>query len=164
MRSAKHKTDDCLESFRKFGHNIKTSLQVGNLARVLRYDKKRHVADIQPLANFSDGTEAAQLLDVPVAENCYIIDELLERFKSDLEAVDSNSSIKEHKTTDFIKHYPKHQLMRKGVPVVYITLDRDIDNWAGGRNADTFTPNSSRTHDLNDSIIIGVLGGDAING
>lgn len=54
--------------------------------------------------------------------------------------------------------------MRKGVPVVVAVLDRDLDNWGGGRSVNTFTPNTSRLHDGNDSIVIAVLGGDAENG
>lgn len=54
--------------------------------------------------------------------------------------------------------------MRAGVPVVAVVLDRDNDNWKGGRAVNNYIPNSSRLHDANDAIIIGVLGGDAENG
>ena len=83
MRSANQKNKNWYEALLKLLNNIYTNIDVGFPARVISYDKKRHVADIQPLFNFSDGTKKAQLLDVPVAENCYIVDEILERLKPD---------------------------------------------------------------------------------
>ena len=50
------------------------------------------------------------------------------------------------------------------MPVVCVTLDRDNDNWKGGREVNTYDPETLRTHDVNDSIVIGVLGGDAVYG
>ena len=50
------------------------------------------------------------------------------------------------------------------MPVVCVVLDRDNDNWKGGREANTYDPETLRTHDINDSIVIGVLGGDAVYG
>ena len=58
----------------------------------------------------------------------------------------------------------EHLLRAQGVPVVCVTLDRDNDNWEGGRKANTYDPETLRTHDINDSIVIGVLGGDAVYG
>lgn len=164
MRSANQKNKNWYEALLKLLNNIYTNIDVGFPARVISYDKKRHVADIQPLFNFSDGTKKAQLLDIPVAENCYIVDEILERLKPDFSAIDSNSSLPEHSKTNLVKHLPKKKLMRKGVLVTVLVLDRDMDNWKGGRNADEFTPASNRTHDINDAVIIGVLGGDAVDG
>lgn len=134
------------------------------IAKIVKYDSKKHLADVQPLANLIDGQKASQLLEIPVAENCYIIDEILERLKPDFTATDSNSRIPAHDNSNFISHYPKHKLLRAGVPVVCVTLDRDNDNWKGGREANAYDPETLRTHDINDSIVIGVLGGDAVYG
>lgn len=134
------------------------------IAKIVKYDSKKHLADVQPLANLIDGQKASQLLEIPVAENCYIIDEILERLKPDFTAVDTNSRIPAHDNSNFVSHYPKHKLLRAGVPVVCVTLDRDNDNWKGGREANTYDPETLRTHDINDSIVIGVLGGDAVYG
>lgn len=128
------------------------------IAKIVRYNSKKHLADVQPLANLLDGQKASQLLEIPVAENCYIIDEILERLKPDFTATDA------HDNSNFVSHYPKHKLLRAGVPVVCVTLDRDNDNWKGGREANTYDPATLRTHDINDSIVIGVLGGDAVYG
>lgn len=134
------------------------------IAKIVKYDSKKHLADVQPLANLIDGQKASQLLEIPVAENCYIIDEILERLKPDFTATDTNSRIPAHDNSNFVSHYPKHKLLRAGVPVVCVTLDRDNDNWKGGREVNTYDPETLRTHDINDSIVIGVLGGDAVYG
>ncbi|RVU70156.1 hypothetical protein EJK17_08985 [Lactobacillus xujianguonis] len=152
------------KGMRKLKFGIQSEMRSAFIAKVIKYDKKKHLADIQPLVNFSDGTEQAQLLDVPVAENCYIIDEILERFKPDYQATDTNSKIPAHDHSNFVPHYRKKPFMRAGVPVVAVILDRDNDNWSGGRSVDTFTPETNRLHDINDAVVIGVLGGDAING
>lgn len=128
------------------------------IGKIVKYDSKKHLADVQPLANLLDGQKSAQVLEIPVSENCYIIDEILERLKPDFTATDTNSH------SNFVKHYPKHRLLRTGVPVICVVLDRDNDNWKGGREANTYDPETLRTHDINDSIVIGVLGGDAVYG
>lgn len=152
------------DAFSKITHNMNVSIRVAYLAKVIKYDKDKHTADILPLANFSNGDISAQYLDVPVAEQCYIIDELIDRYKPELQKLDTNSRLPEHKETKLVEKLPKKKFMRKGVPVVVVVLDRDNDNWAGGRTANNYTPNTARMHDANDSIIVGVLGGDAVNG
>ena len=134
------------------------------IARLVRYDKKKHLADVQPLTQLSEGVDSAQYLDIPVAENCYMIDEMIDALKSEFSKVDTNTSLPEHESTSFVSKLPKYNLLRVGVPVVCAVLDRDNDNWKGGRDASTFMPNTNRTHDANDSIVIGVLGGDWKNG
>lgn len=159
-----------IKTMRHMKDRMNFEMSCAFIAKVVRYDSKRHVADIQPLANLIDGQKSAQLLDVPVAENCYIIDEILERFKPDYTATDKNSRIPAHDgvpahdNSNFVPHYPKHKLMRAGVPVVAVILDRDNDNWGGGRAVNDYDPNTLRAHDINDSIVIGVLGGDAVYG
>lgn len=128
------------------------------IAKVIAYDKKKHIADILPLAESSSGEVSAQYLDIPVSESCYMIDELIERLKPELTKIDKKCG------SDIVKKLPKKRLIRPGVPVVAVVLDRDNDNWEGGRAVNTYMPNSSRLHDANDAIIIGVLGGDAKNG
>ena len=134
------------------------------IGKIVKYNSKKHLADVQPLANLLDGQKSAQVLEIPVSENCYIIDEILERLKQDFTATDTNSRISAHDNSNFVSHYPKHKLLRAGVPVVCVVLDRDNDNWKGGREANTYDPETLRTHDINDSIVIGVLGGDAVYG
>jgi len=123
----------------KFHHGIFTGIKVCYLASVIKYDKKKHIADILPLANTSDGEKSAQYLEVPVSKNCYAIDDLIAKIKA------SNA----------VGGLPSKPYMRKGVVVVVVVLDKDCDNWNG--KAATFMPNSSRLHDANDSIIVGVM-------
>lgn len=143
-----------------FKDSIFAEIDSTYIAKVVKYDKKHHLADIQPLANLSSGQESAQYLDVPVAESCYIIDEILDRLKPEFESVDSMR----YSSSNLAGKLPKKHLMREGVPVVVAVLDRDMDNWQGGNSINTFTPNTARLHDGNDSIVIAVLGGDAVNG
>lgn len=150
-----------VENFRRA---MFTETECCYIARLVRYDKKKHLADVQPLTQLSEGVDSAQYLDIPVAENCYMIDEMIDALKSDFSKVDTNTSLPEHESTSFVSKLPKNNLLRVGVPVVCAVLDRDNDNWKGGRDASTFMPNTNRTHDANDSIVIGVLGGDWKNG
>ncbi|WP_257874793.1 hypothetical protein [Lactobacillus crispatus] len=141
-----------------------TDMECCYIARLVKYDKESHLADIQPLTKMSEGMDSAQYLDIPVTENCYMMDEMLDELKSEFSKVDTNTSLPEHESTSFVSKFPKKRLLRVGVPVVCAVLDRDNDNWKGGRDATTFMPNTNRTHDANDSVVIGVLGGDWVNG
>lgn len=141
----------------KLQHGFLAGIRVANMAKIVKYNASSHTADIQPLAQLSDGQVPAQLLDVPVSENCYILDEVLNRMKSEFSKVDA------HIGSNLVGSLPAKNLMRSGVPVAYITLDRDSDNWKVGK-ANIYQPNSSRLHDINDSVVIAVFGGDAKNG
>lgn len=121
-----------LETFKHMKDRSDMENSSAFIAKIVKYDSKKHIADVQPLANLIDGQKASQLLEIPVAENCYIIDEILERLKPDFTATDTNSRIPAHDNSNFVSHYPKHKLLRAGVPVVCVTLDRDNDNWKGG--------------------------------
>lgn len=111
-----------------------------------KYDKNKHLADIQPLFNDSDGNKSAQYLDVPVSVQCYEFEEWLVPFK------------KACLSSEYTKHLaptvPQPKL-KVGATVIAVCLDKDIDNWDGGNS--TFTPNSSRQHSANDSVIVGVI-------
>lgn len=154
MVSQTEKKTALYKAMKKLKHGIFSELDVAYLAKVIKYNPKKHTADILPLANLSDGQKSAQYLDVPVSRNCYIIDELLEKFKHDFEAVDTNSVIKDHTETKFMNKYPTKKFFREGIIVVAVALDRDLDNFDG---ENTFSPSGIRMHDGNDSIIIGVL-------
>lgn len=161
MAQSQHSENtDWYKAVRKLKWGFLSKFNTAFIAKVVNYDEKKHVASILPLAESSSGEVSAQYLDVPVSENCYMIDEILERLKPELEKLDSHVNFNLNLTGKL----PKKRLMRKGVPVVAVVLDRDNDNWKGGRATNTYMPNSSRLHDANDAIIIGVLGGDAKNG
>ena len=147
-----------MNAMRKFQWGILAGMDNALIAKVIDYNEGEHTADILPLANSSGGETSAQYLDIPVAESCYMIDEIIERRKPEYEKVDAKTG------SNLVDKLPKKKLMRKGVPVVAVVLDRDNDNWEGGRAVNTYTPNSSRVHDANDAIIVGVLGGDAKDG
>lgn len=83
-------------------YGIKAGISCAFLARVVSYSSRRHLADIQPLANTAEGGASAQLLDVPVAANLCALDTLL-----------------------------GEPLLAKGACVVCVTLDYDTGNWDG---------------------------------
>lgn len=143
---------------RKFRHAISNEIDTAFLAKIVKYDRSRHVADVQPLANASNGMKSAQFLELPVAESCYMLDEWFDRIRSEFSKLDSNS----YNGTSLAGKFPSKRLLRPGVPVVCIVLDRDMDNWDG--KGSTFDPNTGRMHDANDSVVIAVLGGNASNG
>ncbi|MCT3603154.1 hypothetical protein EFS28_07285 [Lactobacillus acidophilus] len=159
MASKNEELTAAYKGMRKFQWGIRSSVQVAFIAKVVKYDKKNHRADLQPLANMSNGQTSAQYLDVPVAESCYILDEVLDRLKPEFKKVDSSGT-----SSGFVDKYRKKPFMRAGVPVVAVVLDRDNDNWEGGNKVNIYTPNSSRIHDYNDAVVVAVLGGDAKNG
>lgn len=146
------------KAFSNYRRGIIANMHNAFIAKVVKYNKKDHTADIQPLAMRSNGEVLAQYLDVPVATSCYAADEWFDRVKPEFSKIDA------HCGSDLSSKFPKKRYMRAGVPVVCVVLDRDNDNWEGGRAVNTYMPNSSRMHDANDAIIVGVLGGDAING
>lgn len=152
-------------AMKNYKDRMLADISAAYIARVIKYDSKNHLADVQPLANLSDGQKSAQLLDVPVAESCYILDEVLERLKPEFSKVDAYKDTEGKPiNSNIVDKLPKKKLMRIGVPVVGVVLDHDNDNWKGGRNANTYDPETFRQHDLNDSIIVAVLGGDAVDG
>lgn len=138
MANAQNEANEtAYKAIQKIVHGIMTNIECAQIAKVIKYNAKKHIADIQPLANTSDGQSSAQYLDVPVTANCYLLDEFLEKSGSKL---------------------PKKKLMRKGAIVVTVILDRDNDNWDG--SGSTYMPFTSRLHDANDAVVVGVLGGD----
>lgn len=138
MANAQNEANEtAYQAIQKIVHGIMTNIECAQIAKVIKYNAKKHIADIQPLANTSDGQSSAQYLDVPVTANCYLFDEFFEKSGSKL---------------------PKKKLMRKGAIVVTVILDRDNDNWDG--SGSTYMPFTSRLHDANDAVVVGVLGGD----
>lgn len=71
MKSAEARNSAWYQAFSKYRDNIFKSIECNFLAKVVKYDSKKHIADVQPLINMSDGTSSAQYLDVPVARTCY---------------------------------------------------------------------------------------------
>lgn len=146
---------------RHFKHAIFAESSNFFIAKVVKYDKVNHLADVQPLAKLSTGQTVAQYLELPVVESCYLLDEMADALKPEFAKADQNHTIIH---TNFVGKMPKRHFMRAGVPVVCAVLDRDNDNWGGGRSVEAFEPNSSRMHDANDAVVVGVLGGTWLDG
>lgn len=133
---------------------LENDISVAKICKVVNYNKKKHIADVLPLANSSDGQVSAQLLELPVAKSCYQVDELVEKLKPDFKAIDSFKTEKGGKIgSNLVSSLPK-KVMKKGAIVIVVMLDNDNDNWRG---TSSFTPETDRKHDINDGIIVGVL-------
>ena len=78
-----------MNAMRKFQWGIISGMENALIAKVIDYNTKDHTADILPLANSSDGETSAQYLDIPVTENCYMLDEMIERLKPEFKRIDS---------------------------------------------------------------------------
>ena len=85
-----------VQAVKNFRNAIFTEIDSAFLARVVKYDKKKHIADLQPLAKLSDGQERAQLLDVPVAEQCYMFDEMVDALKHEFAKADTDHALPAH--------------------------------------------------------------------
>ena len=139
MSTPHNSAKDALYNAMKLLRNgIMADIECAQLARVIKYDSAQHVADIQPLAKGFDGQDSAQYLDIPVSANWFKPGE---------------AWLNEHGVT-----LPKKHLMRKGAIVITVVLDNDSTNWDGSGNA--YNPDTSRKHDANDAIVVGVLGDD----
>lgn len=125
------------KTFHNMLNSINYDLDCNYHAKVIKYDKTHHTADIQPLNNFSDGSKKAQILDVPVSKCCYQLDEWLMTVKDKF-----NGAL-------------PTPIMHAGAVVVVTVMDHDMDDWDG--TAKEYTPSSGRQHDINDSIIVGVI-------
>ncbi|MBP2057903.1 hypothetical protein J2Z60_001078 [Lactobacillus colini] len=136
----------------KLLHGIYAGIKVAYLATVVKYNPKKHVADILPLVIGSDGQKSAQFLDIPVAKSCYYLDEWFDKVSGEFAKIDAKTGSNLSKKIP--PESPKKPIMHKGAVVVVVVLDRDSDNWDGAK---PFKLNSSRLHDSNDSIIVGVM-------
>lgn len=143
------------KTFHNMLNNINYDLDCNYHAKVIKYDKTHHTADIQPLNNFSDGSKKAQILDVPVSKCCYEFDEWLAAVKGDFGKVDGYADDKGIQiASSFVSKIPT-PIMHVGAVVVVTVMDHDMDDWDG--TAKEYTPSSGRQHDINDSIIVGVI-------
>lgn len=125
------------QAFKNFSNAVNFSMDCAYHASVISYDKKNHTADIQPLANYSDGSNKAQVLEVPVSKCCYQFDEW----------VTDNA--------DKLGVKAPEPMMHEGAIVVVDVLDNDSDESDG--SGSTYTPQTGRQHDINDSRIVGCL-------
>lgn len=110
-------------------HLVSDRINVMSLARVTRYEKKRHICSVK-LLPMKDGQSVAPLTEVIVPASIWQIDKFM-KAKSD-----------------------KYQTMKVGSIVNVGFFDTEIDNYQGKRN---FKVESHRRHSLNDAIILGVV-------
>ena len=149
------KQNSAYKAFKGLKQAIDFETDVAFDARVVKYDKSAHTADIVPINNGSDGSSKAQLLDVPVSKNCYAMDEWFEKVKGEFAKIDAyvddgGVAI----GTGLVGKIPK-PMMATGATVICTVMDHDTDNWDG--SSKSYTPSSNRQHDINDAQIVGVI-------
>lgn len=141
---------------KQFLNHVYNRISVAQLGKVIKYNKKKHLVTVLPLAKSSDGEESAQLMDVPVARSCYQMDEFIKKLKPEFKKIDKYENSKGGKiNTNLVKKMPK-PVLKKGAVVVMVFMDNDTDNWTFG-SSKTFLPETNRRHDVNDAIVVGVL-------
>ncbi len=117
----------------------KYETNVGEFAKVVRYNKDTHTADVQPLVDDVGGRDEARIInECPVLYPCYAIDELRAEIVN--------------KAKDAMKSVDLRPTMKVGATVFIIFNNRDLDNFNGG----SFRKSSERMHDINDAVVVGV--------
>lgn len=121
-------------------HKSNYQVNVGDFAKVVKYDKARHVADVLPLVSDTDGMDTPAIInECPVLYPCYAVDELRKEIKG--LATKSLAPIKERPT------------MKTGATVFIVFNNRDLDNF----EKSSYTKASERMHSINDAVVVGVL-------
>lgn len=112
---------------------------VANMATVVRYDKAKHEADVQPLVDDTGGQDDVGIINAcPVLYSAYGVDEL----RAEIIKL----------ATGPLKNLKPRVTMKVGATVYIVFNDRDLDNFTGGK----YTKASDRTHDVNDAVVVGV--------
>lgn len=140
-RHMQHETVDHEDYFTNFMTEVlpkAISAQINciNIGKVTHYDKKRHVADIQPLPLQLDNEKMAVITNTIVPASIYSQDDL-------------NSQLAQKNKIKYTK------LMKVGAVVCIGFFDRELDNYHG--NNSNYKIESDRMHSLNDAIVLGVI-------
>ncbi|GAA3610918.1 hypothetical protein GCM10022296_13290 [Secundilactobacillus similis DSM 23365 = JCM 2765] len=128
------------ELMEQHGNKANYDINVANMATVISYDAKRHVADVQPSVSDAGGQDDVGVInECPVLYPCYAVDELRDEI---IKLADGN-----------LKQLNKRETMKVGATVYIVFNDRDLDNFSG---TGTYTKASDRTHSVNDAVVVGV--------
>jgi len=111
-------------------------------ARITKYDKKNHTADVQPLIKDNSGDNPGIIQDVLVAKSVYMIDEIWEHM---------NDYISGAKIT------PPKKLIKVGSEVAVVFCDYSIDNYTPGNGKIVSRGTDDRQHNVNDGIIVALI-------
>ncbi|GEP72040.1 hypothetical protein FD12_GL001384 [Lentilactobacillus rapi DSM 19907 = JCM 15042] len=128
------------ELMSKVQNKTKYETNVGEFAKIVRYNKGSHTADVQPLVDDVGGRDEARIInECPVLYPCYAVDELRAEIIS--------------KGQDAMKTISPRPTIKPGATVFIVFNNRDLDNFTGG----SFQKSSDRMHDINDAVVVGVL-------
>lgn len=122
------------EVLMKLANKSAFDINVGDMAKVVSYDKSRHVADVLPLVDDAGGKDEVGVInECPVLYNCYAADELYKKISSKI-GIEAK------------------EVMKVGATVYIAFNNRDLDEFDGGK----YSKSSERMHDINDAVVVGV--------
>lgn len=125
-----------------FGDYMGSAFRVCIPARITKYDKKNHTADVQPLIKDNSGDNPGIIQDVCVAKSVYMIDEIWEHM---------NDYISGAKIT------PPKKLIKVGTEVTVVFCDYSIDHYTPGDGKIVSRGSDDRQHNVNDGIIVALM-------
>ena len=110
------------------------------VGKIVKYDKAKHVADVQPLSEDLSGDKMGIINDVTVPFSIYWIDEMWEQISDYLSGVKVTS--------------PPKKLV-KGTEVTMIIHDYCLDGYQVGKGY-FGREEDPREHNLNDAIVVAI--------
>jgi len=125
--------------FDGFAEMLKQDISCVTIARVVKYDKDNHEADVQPLFLQANDDKKSMILACPVAQSCYAGDELqakLEKFVAGFKA--------------------DPPMMVEGSTVIVLFNDENMDNYENG-NGDLIKVDSDTRHQVSSGLVAGVI-------
>lgn len=125
-----------------FGDYIGSTFRVCIPARIKKYDKKNHTADVQPLIKDNSGDNPGIIQDVRVAKSVYMIDEMWEKMDDYISGA---------------KITPPKKLIKVGTEVAVIFCDYSIDHYTPGDGKIVSRGSDDRQHSINDGIIVALM-------
>ncbi|VDG23659.1 hypothetical protein [Lactiplantibacillus mudanjiangensis] len=125
--------------FDAFGEVIKQQIAGATIARIVKYDKDKHEADVQPLFLQTNGDKKSMILACPVVQSCYAGDELQEKLA---------------KLVPEFKADPP--MLVEGSTVVVIFNDENMDNYENG-DGNLIKVDSETRHQVSSGIVVGVI-------
>ena len=127
-----------------FGDYMGSTFRVCIPARITKYDKKHHTADVQPLIKDNSGDNPGIIQDVLVAKSVYMIDEIWDKMD-------------DYISGDKIKITPPKKLIKVGTEVTVVFCDYSIDHYKPGDGKIVSRGSDDRQHNVNDGIIVALM-------
>lgn len=130
------------QAFESFGDYLGSTFHVSMPARITKYDKDSHKADVQPLIKDNSGDNPGIIQNVDVAKSVYLIDEIWDKMSSYISGA---------------KITPPDKLVRKGAEVIIVFCDYSMDSYSPGKGKIVSRGPDDRQHNVNDAVIVALM-------